>query len=232
MTKKFVFCDLDETLISMKSMFSFQDYWFQHWTVEQGIDTHGELDDINAILQSLRRRGASREELNRRYYEFFAGRRVSDVAACAERWFAHVSQIGPDLWLHDSCAEMNRLRALGYEPVLVSGSLTEIARPVADALAIRHILATNLMRSGDHYNGRIIAPQTIGQGKARAVASFLDRQQARAADCAAMGDDRSDIPMLELVGDPIAVIGDALLAMEASKRGWRRIESTSIAQAA
>lgn len=64
-----------------------------------------------------------------------------------------------------SCAEMNRLRALGYEPVLVSGSLAEIVRPVADALAIRHILATNLMRSGDHYNGRIIAPQTIGQAR-------------------------------------------------------------------
>lgn len=64
------------------------------------------------------------------------------------------------------------------------------------------------------------------------MASFLERQQARAADCAAMDDDRSDIPMLELVGGPIAVIGDALLAMEASKRGWRRIESPPIAQAA
>lgn len=232
MNKKFLFCDLDETLISIKSMFSFQDYWFQHWTVEQGIEGHGEFDDITAILQSLRRRGASREELNRRYYEFFAGRRAVDVAACAERWFAHVSQFVPDLWLQDSCAELNRLRALGYQPVLVSGSLTDIVRPVAEALGIEHILATNLMRSGDCYNGRIIAPQTIGLGKARAVTLFLESQQARAEDCAAMGDDRSDIPMLELVGDPIAVVGDAQLAVEAGKRGWRRIECQPVPQAA
>ncbi len=40
-----------------------------------------------------------------------------------------------------------------------------------------------------------------------------------------MGDDSSDIPMLELVGQPIAVAGDPLLAQTAEQRGWRRIAS-------
>jgi len=232
MTKKFVFCDLDETLIRIKSMFSFHDFWFRHWLGEAGVQADGELDDINAILQSLSRRGVSREEVNRRYYEFFAGRRAVDVEACAERWFAQVRNNEPDFWLQQSCAEMNRLRALGHEPVLVSGSLIEIVRPIAAALNVDHILATTLTRSGDCFTGRIIPPQTIGLGKAGAVALFLERQQANACDCAAMGDDRSDIPMLELVGDPIAIVGDVLLDHEAGKRGWRRIVLTTLPKAA
>lgn len=225
MSKKFVFCDLDETLISIKSMFSFNDFWFRHWLDEQGIEADGELDDINAILRSLARGGASREEINRRYYEFFAGRLANDVAACAESWAAHVNATEQDLWLRAGCGEMNRLRALGYEPVLVSGSLIEIVRPLARALDIGHILATNLAQFGGRYTGRIIPPQTIGRGKAVAVEMFLDLHGASAADCAAMGDDRSDIPMLELVGQPIAVAGDPLLVQAAAQRGWRLIES-------
>jgi HAD superfamily hydrolase (TIGR01490 family) len=225
MSKKFVFCDLDETLISIKSMFSFNDFWFRHWLDEQGIEGHAELDDINAILQSLGRTGASREEINRRYYEFFAGRRAVDVAACAESWFAHVNGTVQGLWLRANCDEMNRLRALGHQPVLVSGSLIEIVRPVARALNIGHILATNLAQHGGSYTGRIIPPQTIGRGKAVAVEMFLELHGGSAADCAAMGDDRSDIPMLELVGHPIAVAGDPLLAQAAAQRGWRLIES-------
>jgi phosphoserine phosphatase len=77
---------------------------------------------------------------------------------------------------------MLRLRTQGYEPVMVSGSLTEILRPIARALDIDPILATTLARSGKRFNGRIIAPQTIGPGKAQAIAAFLERQQADAAD--------------------------------------------------
>lgn len=232
MIKKFVFCDLDETLIRIKSMFSFQDFWFHHWLDEQGVEAHAELADINAILQSLGRVGVSREEINRRYYEFFAGRRAVDVAACAESWFAHVNGVVQDLWLQANCAEMKRLRAQGYEPVLVSGSLIEIVRPVARALNITHILATNLAQHGGYYTGRIVPPQTIGRGKAAAVEMFLELHGASAADCAAMGDDRSDLPMLELVGLPIVVPGDPQLTQEALQRGWRCVGFATEAVAA
>lgn len=232
MTKKFLFCDVDETLISVKSMFSFHDYWFNNWLPTQRVERQREYEDINAIMRALNRCGATRKELNRRYYEFFAGRRVAEVSACAEEWFIHATANTPDFWVTESCNEMRRLRVQGYEPVLVSGSLTEILQPIARSLGIEHILATKLTLSGERYNGRIIAPQTIGTGKATAITMFLAQHQVAGAECCAMGDDGSDIPMLESVGHPIAIVGDPVLSAEASQRGWRRIVLTPALAAA
>lgn len=223
MTKKFLFCDVDETLISVKSMFSFHDYWFNNWLPAQCTERENEYEDINAIMHALNRSGTTRKELNRRYYEFFAGRRAVDVSACAEEWFTYASVNIPDFWVMESCNEVRCLRAQGYEPVLVSGSLTEILQPIARSLGIEHVLATKLTLSGERFNGRIIPPQTIGTGKATAITMFLAQHQVAGAECAAMGDDGSDIPMLESVGNPIAIVGDPVLSAEATRRGWRRI---------
>ena len=224
MNKKFLFCDVDETLISIKSMFSFHHYWFQQWLpIKHGSEHQREYEDINAIMRALALRAIPRTELNRRYYEFYAGRDIVEVNACAQEWFAETSAEQPDFWLHQSCNEMRRLRSKGYEPVLVSGSLTEILKPIVKALEVEHLLAINLERSGEHFTGNILAPQTIGVGKVKAITMFLAQQNVDSSVCAAMGDHGSDIPMLEMVGHPIAVIGDPQLAAHAANRGWRKI---------
>lgn len=223
MTKKFLFCDVDETLISVKSMFSFHEYWFNNWLPTQCDERQREYEDINAIMRALNRHGTTRKELNRRYYEFFAGRSAVEIKACAEEWFTHVSANTPNFWVTESCNEMRHLRAQGYEPVFVSGSLTEILQPIARSLGIEHILATKLTLSREHFNGRIIPPQMVGTGKATSITMFLAQHDVAGAECAAMGDDGSDIPMLESVGHPIAIVGDPVLSAEATRRGWPRI---------
>ncbi len=229
MTKKFVFCDVDETIINLKSMFSFHDYWFKNWLPSQNSDEsqaqiwQREYADINGIMQVLRRQGASREELNRRYYEFFVGRSMSDIKQCAQAWFANTSTNHPQFWLQKSCDEIRRLQRLGYEAVFVSGSLTEILQPIALAFGVEHVLATKLCLSGDKVSGSIIPPQMIGTGKAAAIAMFIAQHDAKAEDCYAMGDDRSDIPMLDSVGHAIAVIGDPFLHEQAHVRQWQTI---------
>jgi len=35
-TPRFAFFDVDNTLINLKSMLSFHDYWYQHWLPAQG----------------------------------------------------------------------------------------------------------------------------------------------------------------------------------------------------
>ena len=62
--------------------------------------------------------------------------------------------------------------------------------------------------------------KTIGPGKAEAIAKFLQLNGADAAACWAIGDDLSDLPMLELVGNPVAVGCGTPLANLANKRGW------------
>lgn len=222
MPHAYAFFDVDGTLLNMKSMFSFHDYWYRRWLPAHSAATGDEFDDVTAILRALTENGSPRELVNRRYYEFFAGRSVEAVAACAKAWARSVLA-DPGLFIPEVLDELGRLRARGVEPVLVSGSFQEILQPVAEHLGVREVLATRLLQAGGKYTGRFEAPQTIGIGKAVAIAAFLARGTAQAAECWAFGDDSSDLPMLEAVGRPVAVIGDPDLGAIARARNWRRL---------
>lgn len=80
-----------------------------------------------------------------------------------------------------------------------------------------------LLHANGKYTGRFETPQTIGDGKATAIAEFLAHRVVRAEDCWAFGDDVSDVPMLSAVGHPVAVIGDRALDSVARSRGWHRL---------
>lgn len=220
MTKSYAFFDVDGTLLHLKSMFSFHDFWYLRWNGLSGEAHAEEYEDVSAILRALGESDASRELINRRYYEFFSGRSVDAVAHSAQAW-ARGMMCNPNLFITETIDELDSLRAKGIEPVLVSGSFVELLAPIAKHLGVQHVLATRLLHAGGKYTGRFEAPQTIGEGKATAIAQFLAHRTAKAADCWAFGDDISDLPMLNFVGHPVAVIGDSALSAVAQNRGWR-----------
>jgi HAD superfamily hydrolase (TIGR01490 family) len=222
MVKPYAFFDVDGTLLRIKSMFSFHDFWYRHWTAPSDVTFIEEHQDVSAILRVLADSDTPRELINRRYYEFFSGRSVDEVGRCALAWARHVIA-DPGLFISEVTEELESLRAEGVEPVFVSGSFVEILRPIAECLGVEHLLATRLLQVGGRYTGRFEAPQTIGQGKAMAINAFLAERDGKAADCWAFGDDLSDLSMLDTVGHPVAVIGDPALETIARKHGWRSV---------
>jgi len=226
MVHPYAFFDVDGTVLSIKSMFSFHDFWYRRWNRVNGPAGSEEYEDVTAILRRLTDSEAPRELINRRYYESFAGRSVDAVTACAQAWARSVLA-DPGLFVTEVIDELDGLRAKGVEPVFVSGSFKEVLEPVAEHLGVREVLATRLIQVDGKYTGRFEAPQTIGEGKAISIAEFLARRETRAADCWAFGDDVSDVPMLGAVGHPVAVIGDRALASIARSRGWRRLYLSS-----
>ncbi|MFG6448328.1 HAD family hydrolase [Roseateles sp. BYS180W] len=220
MTNSYAFFDVDGTLLRLKSMFSFHDFWYQRWI---GLDSDArveEYEDVTAIMRALVESGEQRELINRRYYEFFSGRSVEEVERCAQAW-ARTVVADPRIFVTDVIDELEALRAKGVEPVFVSGSFIEVLSPIADHLGVSHMLATRLLHDGKTYTGRFRAPQTIGEGKALAISEFLAERSTLPTDCWAFGDDISDVPMLEAVGRPVAVIGDSALSSTARARGWK-----------
>lgn len=210
----YAFFDVDGTLISLKSMFSFQDYWYATYD-----GSPRKRAAFEAEMAGLRNGGASREEMNRRYYAHFAGRPVEAVERAAVRWFDHVLRRTDDLFHPKVVARLLSHHAQGIEPVFVSGSFPAILGPIAERLGVRHILATEMEAKDGIYTGAIHA-QTIGDGKAVAMAAFLEGKAVAANDCHAYGDDISDLPMLQAVGGPAAVRGDHRLESHARRVGW------------
>ena len=217
LSKSYAFFDVDDTLISVKSMLSFQPYWYK----KVGDDTgrHAYEQDLKAHL----RPDARWEFLNRLYYRHFAGRSPCQVAEVARQWFDHQRSVLPNFYHEYPLRELRAHQRAGREVVFVSGSFPLLLQPIAEELGVRHILATNLEVCDGLFTGNLLPPQTIGRGKAQAIHQFLLEHGAVAETCYAYGDDVSDLPMLQAVGMPTVVSGGRELEAKARAMGWRVI---------
>jgi HAD superfamily hydrolase (TIGR01490 family) len=211
----YAFFDVDETLISMKSMFSFMALYFAHYpnpTLE------------HSFHQTMKKENIPREVKNANYYHFFRSFPVTNIRAACQLWFKQNAINNTSFYHQNILQQLKQHQAQGTECVLVSGSFNELLQPIADDLGVEHILSINLERDGLMFTGNIIAPQTIGMGKADAMKAFLLDKPCDPKDCFAYGDDISDVPMLEVVGNPRAVSGGRRLEDYARERGWRVLE--------
>lgn len=215
---RFAFFDVDETLISMKSMFDF----FPFWCAENA--TPQLAREFERGFAHARATGVRREELNRQYYRFFRGASLADLVAVGRAWFESRFREGRSPYLASTVSQLRAHQREAVAPVLVSGSMLPLLSPIAIDLSVEHCLCTQLLLDGEQrLTGEIGHPQTIGAGKAIALVAFLRERGAMASDCFAYGDDCSDLPMLEAVGTPIAVGSAEDLLAFAHLRGWRHL---------
>ena len=71
-----------------------------------------------------------------------------------------------------------------------------------------------------HYTGREGGLFTYREGKAQAIRQLAEREGIDLAESFAYTDSESDLPMLRLVGHPVAVNPDADLGRIAAEEGW------------
>ncbi len=102
----------------------------------------------------------------------------------------------------------------------MSGSCTEILEPLAIELSVKVLLTNRLEVECGLFTGKLQPPQTIGVGKCQAIVNFLEESDALACNCYGYGDHLSDLPLLEAVGHPRVVEGNADLFSIARHRGW------------
>jgi len=212
---RYAFFDVDETLISIKSMLDFFSFWCDRQT-ETGLKQRFHSTFINACAE-----GQSREQLNRLYYSFFNQVLLRDLQVAGQEWFEDRFKCDNPPYIEPVVTQLRAHRNAGVVPVFVSGSMPPLIQPLAAELGVEHCLCTRLvMDAQGRLTGAIEEPQTIGHGKADALRSFLDEQGACAQDCYAYGDDISDLAMLEAVGMAVAVGATTELTTLAEARGW------------
>jgi len=113
----------------------------------------------------------------------------------------------------------------GYLTVLTSGSFEELIRVFSDRLKIDFSIGTELEVIENKFSGKIIPPLCFAQGKAEKVKQFLtDNDLAiNFEESFAYSDSIFDLPMLELVANPVVVEPDKELLKIARARGWQII---------
>lgn len=103
---------------------------------------------------------------------------------------------------------------------VVSASAIEIVSKLAEKLGFTGAIATEAEVIDGVYTGRLVEPFRHGEEKARAIARLANERDYDLSLSFAYGDSHHDLPMLELVGIPIAVNPDSKLADVAYERGW------------
>ncbi|MBN1836416.1 MAG: HAD-IB family hydrolase [Spirochaetales bacterium] len=111
-------------------------------------------------------------------------------------------------------------RARGREVVLATSSIAIAVRPLAEELGITEVIASRLELQGERCTGRFVEPPLLGQQKKRRVLGYLDERGVQPEACGFYTDSISDLPLLEAVGEPVAVNPDPRLRRLARSRGW------------
>lgn len=214
------FFDVDGTLISIKSMFSFLDF------LEEQLSWRGQehYQRYRAQLQALIDSQAPREAINRFYYSVYAGLPVAQLLALGRAWYAQVRR-SAELFLPASLAEIRWHQAQGADVVLVSGSFNALLAPLAEDLGVTYLIGAPLEERDGVYTGLLSGLPTIGQGKVLGLRAHCQRRGQSPEDCYAYGDDVSDVPMLEAVGHPTMVNPDAARRQLCQVRQWNIIDA-------
>lgn len=210
-----VFSDVDETLITVKSMFDFLRYQLVR---RHGTPGEEEYEQIMAVVRRLARNGTPRADINRFYYSHYADESVETIDSLAEDWFAERTASGRGFYIDLTREDLIAHRASGATVVLVSGSFPPLLEPIAREVGALAVLCTRPLVADGRYTGEVEIP-VIGAAKGAAVLGELEsRPDVDPRDCWAYGDHVSDLPMLELVGHPVAVGEDEELRKRLAER--------------
>jgi HAD superfamily hydrolase (TIGR01490 family) len=163
------------------------------------------------------------------YVEFatspWRDRAQAEFAAISQRFMAEVVE---PMLLPRVKALVQQHQDAGDLIAIVTATNDVITRPIAAALGIKHLIATDLARDGTgRVTGAIAGVPAFQGGKITRVQGWLDGLGYQLGDFARStfySDSPNDLPLLECVSHPVATNPAPALARIAAERGWPILE--------
>lgn len=120
--------------------------------------------------------------------------------------------------------QLHQLKSEGYLIVLLSGAPTIILRQLQRVLPIDLVIGTELEINEGKFTGEITGIYPYGKDKVTALLQRFASTNIDYASSYAFANRYSDIPLLELLGNPVAVHPDRKLRRYACQRNWRILD--------
>jgi HAD superfamily hydrolase (TIGR01490 family) len=111
-------------------------------------------------------------------------------------------------------------RARGDFLLIITATNAFVTRPIGAALGVDALLATEPEIRHDRYTGKITGTACFREGKVTCLREWLEQHPYDIATASFYSDSQNDLPLLEMVGRPVAVDPDDMLRRVASARGW------------
>jgi HAD superfamily hydrolase (TIGR01490 family) len=208
------FFDVDDTLLSDKSMFLF----LRHWIKERDGDDAAYQKVISKIRTQVES-GVHRTEINRMYYRLFAGVSFVDLLAAGQDWYRKYREL-PTAFVGSTLSAVAKHQVGGDIIVLISGSFRACLEPLATEMFANRVVCTEpIVDNKGQLTGEVIRPM-IGVNKTTAVADTIASLGLLPEDCFCYADHSSDLGMLMTVGYPNVVGKDPTLLEHARRNDW------------
>lgn len=209
------FFDLDKTIIAKSSTLAFTKPMFRAGMLSGR--TLAKAGIAQAYYQAF---GADHDQLERIKEELSnltRGWKRDEVEALVEET---VDEVVAPLVYSEALAIIDEHKRKGRRIVVISASPEEIVRPLCRFLGIENVIATRSEVDGEgRYTGNIEF-YAYGQGKADAMVALAREQGIDLSASYSYSDSATDLPMMEVVGHPVAVNPDSELAAVAAEKGW------------
>ena len=208
------FFDLDRTLMAGSSGL----YWARA-ARGAGLLTRRRIARYGWENVKFRLRGSTdqaTDRVRREVGEMISGQRVVDLQRLAPKVLAGVLPR-----LYPQMLEVAHAHQDAGRPVYIcTAASQEMAEMLAHVLSFDGALGARSEVVDGHYTGRSAGPFTYREGKAVAMRELAAAADLDLAASYAYSDSESDLPMLRVVGHPVAVNPDAELRRVAREEGW------------
>jgi fatty acyl-CoA reductase len=206
--------DLENTLIASNVVTSYA------WLASRRLDRDDKFRLAAKLVAEapalLRMDRADRSDFLRSFYRRYEGAPVEQIREDSAEM---LSQLILTKSFPAAIRRVREHRALGHRTVLITGALdfvVEPLRPLFDDI----VSASLAVGDDERYLGQMLHVPPTGESRASALFDYAAEHDIDLAESVAYADSSNDLPMLEVVGFPVAVNPETRLASLARKRGW------------
>jgi HAD superfamily hydrolase (TIGR01490 family) len=208
--------DLDNTLIGGDS-----DHLWGEFLCDRGVVDGEAFRRTNAAFYEDYQRG----RLDIAAYAAFAlgplaGRTPADMEPLQQAFMSHC--IDP-LMLPAAEALLAQHRQRGDRLLIITATNEFVTRPIAERLGVVELLGCAVELDAGRFTGRATGTLTYREGKVTRLQEWLSEEGESLEGAWFYSDSHNDLPLLEIVDNPVLVDPDATLAAAGRERGWPAI---------
>ncbi len=115
---------------------------------------------------------------------------------------------------------LNSHRQRNHTLMIITATNRFVTEPIAELLDIEHLIATEPEMINGRYTGRIVGTPSFQEGKVTRLNDWLEAHGESLDGAWFYSDSHNDLPLLEIVDNPIAVDPDPKLEKHARNQGW------------
>ena len=115
---------------------------------------------------------------------------------------------------------INRHKERGDTVLVMTASNSFVTAPIVKQYGINQLLATEPEIKAGRYTGGVTGIPCFQAGKIDKLMPWLQKNEETLTGSTFYSDSHNDLPLLELVDNPVAVNADKILTKIAEKKGW------------